>query len=176
MRLPFATCVICERSVRDGNANKLFEINRRAETSIFIIRAISLATILLADDHARFREEVRKLLPEFEVVGAVSNGSDALAEAARLRPDILVLDIEMPELGGVQVARALCSKGAACKIVMLTMHEDDDYIQSAIQAGASGYVFKSRVRSDLLFALQEVQEGRSFISPQSVRRSQARPY
>jgi len=120
---------------------------------------------LLADDHDDFLSVAARLLePEFDVVATVSDGQAAIDEAGRLAPDVVVLDISMPVLSGIEAARHLNSNGAHVKIVFLTVHEDPDYVRSATLAGAVGYVLKSRLVSDLPLALREVMAGRSFVS------------
>lgn len=121
--------------------------------------------ILLADDHEPILSQVSALLKdEFEVVAAVNNGRDALREVQRLDPDVLVLDISMPVLDGLQAATRLKSMPVRTKVVFLTVHEDEDYIAAAFAAGASGYVIKSNVTTDLVRAIHDVLHGRSYVS------------
>ena len=121
--------------------------------------------VLLADDHETIRARVRSTLCEdFEVVGAVRNGRDAITEVGRLDPDVLVIDISMPVLDGLQAASRLHRKGCRTKVVFLTVHEDQDYVDAAMAAGASGYVTKSRVTSDLVPAIREALIGHMYIS------------
>ena len=122
--------------------------------------------VLLADDHDEFLAVAARLLePDYDVVAKVSDGQAAIDEATRLAPDVLVLDISMPVLGGMEAARQLRSAGAQAKIVFLTVHEDPEFVRSARQAGAEGYVVKSRLVSDLPLALSEVLAGRTYVSP-----------
>jgi DNA-binding NarL/FixJ family response regulator len=122
--------------------------------------------VLLADDHKDFLAATARLLkPEFEVVKTVGDGQALLEEAARLQPDILILDISMPVLNGIQATRQLRAAGSCAKIVFLTVHQDPEYVQAALAAGAQGYVAKCQLATDLLLALREAQAGRSFISP-----------
>jgi DNA-binding NarL/FixJ family response regulator len=122
--------------------------------------------VLLADDHEDFLAvEARHLEPEFDVVKAVGDGRALLEEAARLEPDILVLDISMPVLSGLDAARRLQASGCQARIVFLTVHDDPDYVRAALAAGALGYVVKCRLASDLLLAMHEALAGRSFVSP-----------
>jgi DNA-binding NarL/FixJ family response regulator len=121
---------------------------------------------LLADDHADFLGVAAQLLDgEFEVVKTVGDGESLLSETARLRPDVVVLDITMPGLNGIEAARRLRAAGDAAVIVFLTVHSDPDYVRAAVAAGALGYVVKSRLASDLLPGLREAMAGRSFVSP-----------
>jgi DNA-binding NarL/FixJ family response regulator len=124
------------------------------------------ASVLLADDHEEFLPVVRRLLePEFEVVETVRDGVAAIEAIARLGPDILVLDLSMPLMDGIEVARSLRASGARAKIIFLTVHGDSDYARVALAIGASGYVVKYRLASDLLPALRESLAGRIFVSP-----------
>ncbi len=102
---------------------------------------------------------------EFDIIGAVTDGEALLEEAAELDPDIVILDITMPGLPGIETARRLRETGSHAKIVFLTVHEDPDFIREALTTGALGYVVKPRLASDLLAAMREALEGRSFISP-----------
>ena len=122
--------------------------------------------VLLADDHADFLAvAVRHLEPHFEVVEAVGDGQALLDQAARLEPDIVVLDISMPVLNGIEAARRLKAAGSPARIVFLTMHADPDYVRAALATGALGYVLKSRLASDLLSSMREALAGRLFVSP-----------
>ena len=122
--------------------------------------------VLLADDHLIMREKVTWLLEsEFDIIGAVTNGQALLEEAAKLDPDIVILDITMPGLSGIEVARRLRETGSRAKIVFLTVHDDSDFVRESLWAGALGYVVKPRLASDLLVTMREALEGRSFVSP-----------
>jgi|SRR6516162_10459653 DNA-binding NarL/FixJ family response regulator len=121
--------------------------------------------VLLADDHVTILTRVRSVLgEEFDIVGTVSNGRDALKEVQRLDPDVLVIDISMPVLDGLQAAAQLRSCHPRTKIVFLTVHEDQDFVDAAFSAGASGYVVKSQVASDLVPAIREALDGRTYVS------------
>ena len=129
-------------------------------------KSLSRGRVLLADDHEEFLAiEARLLEPEFEVVMTARDGRAVLEEAARLAPDILILDISMPVLDGIQAARLLKTSGCQAKIIFMTVHGDQDYAQAGLAAGALGYVVKSRLATDLLPALRAVLAGRSFVSP-----------
>jgi DNA-binding NarL/FixJ family response regulator len=124
------------------------------------------ASVLLADDHEEFLAVVaRHLQPHFEILRTVGNGRMAIAEAARLAPDLIVLDISMPVMNGIEVARQLRASGSDAKIVFLTVHADLDYVRAALGSGALGYVLKSELASDLLPCLWEVLRDHSFVSP-----------
>jgi DNA-binding NarL/FixJ family response regulator len=127
---------------------------------------LSRARVLLADDHEEFLAvEVQLLEPEFEVVTTASDGREALEKAARLGPDIVILDISISKMDGIETARHLRAAGTEAKIVFLTVHSDPDYVRAGLAAGATGYVVKSRLASDLVLALREALAGRSFVSP-----------
>jgi DNA-binding NarL/FixJ family response regulator len=122
--------------------------------------------VLLADDHQAILDtESRILAPEFHVVGAVRDGAAVLAAAAELDPDVITLDITMPEISGLEVARRLRASGSRAKIVFVTVHEDPDFICEALHVGASGYIAKGVMASDLRQAVHAVMMGRKFISP-----------
>jgi DNA-binding NarL/FixJ family response regulator len=125
-----------------------------------------MVSVLLADDHGDFLATVvRHLEPHFDVVGMVSNGQALVDEAARLEPDVVVLDISMPVLNGIDAARRLKAAGSSARIVFLTVHADRDFVRTALGAGALGYVLKSDLVSDLLPCLRSALDGRSFVSP-----------
>ena len=122
--------------------------------------------VLLADDHKAMLERVKGLLDsEFEVVGAVDNGQ-ALVEAAKdLDPDVLVVDISMPVLNGIDAVRQIRESGSKARVVFLTVHEDPDIVPACFDAGALGFVAKSRLASDLVPAIQFALTDHTFVSP-----------
>ncbi len=122
--------------------------------------------VLLADDHEAMLNRVADLLGgECDVIGTAIDGRQALDAAKHLKPDVLVLDISMPVINGMETARRLKAAGAKARIVFLTVHDDPDFAREALEAGALGYVIKSRIASDLVTALKEAHAGRSFLSP-----------
>ncbi len=122
--------------------------------------------VLLADDHEAMLDRVKRLLEKaFEVVRTVRDGQAALDAVAELRPDVLILDISMPVLTGIQAALRLKQKKSKVRIVFLTVHEDPDFAREALATGALGYVVKPRLATDLLVAIKEALAGRSFVSP-----------
>jgi DNA-binding NarL/FixJ family response regulator len=122
--------------------------------------------VLLADDHTLLLEAFEKLLePEYTVVGAVSDGRALLAAAAELKPDVVVLDIAMPLLNGLDAARQLKKTMPAIKLIFLTMNEDPNVANEAFRAGASGYLLKTSAASELSKAIKEALCGRSYVTP-----------
>jgi DNA-binding NarL/FixJ family response regulator len=127
---------------------------------------LSRVRVLLADDHEDFLAIESGLLePEFDVVEKVHDGRASLEQTTRLKPDILVLDITMPLVNGIEAARQLRATGSGVKIVFLSAHGDTEYVREAVAAGALGYVVKARMASDLLPALRAALAGRVFVSP-----------
>jgi DNA-binding NarL/FixJ family response regulator len=121
--------------------------------------------VLLADDHETILARVRVILgKEFDIVGAVNNGRDAVREVERLDPDVLVIDISMPVVDGLQAVTQLRRANHRTKFIFLTVYEDTDFVAAAFSAGASGYVSKSQVATDLIPAIHEALEGRSYVS------------
>ncbi len=122
--------------------------------------------VLLADDHEAMLDRVARLLAtECRVVGTATDGQQALEAAQDLEPDVLVLDISMPVMNGIETAHRLREAGAEARIVFPTVHDDPDFAREALEAGALGYVIKPRIASDLLAAIKEAHAGRSFLSP-----------
>lgn len=121
--------------------------------------------IVLADDAPEILAAVSELLQrDFDVVGWAQNGAQILAAVTALNPDLVVLDISMPVLNGIQAASRLKEMGCTAKIVFLTIHQDQDYMEAAFSAGAEGYVFKSRIATDLVPAIKGVLRGYKFTS------------
>ena len=126
----------------------------------------SIPQVLIADDHRILAEGVRGLLePEFEVVGIVEDGRELVAAAKRLLPDVIVADISMPSLNGIEAARQLRESGVTAKVVFLTQHRDIAYARRAIEAGAAGFVLKHSVANELVTAIQEALRGQTYITP-----------
>ena len=123
--------------------------------------------VLLADDHEIVVEGLRRILePKYDLVAAVANGRELLAEADKLRPDVIVTDISMPSLNGLDAVRQLKKQGVRAKVVFLTMHADADLATEAFAAGAVGYVLKSSAGRELIDAIDTVLEGRVYLTPQ----------
>jgi DNA-binding NarL/FixJ family response regulator len=127
---------------------------------------VQRARILLADDHKGMRDRVVRLLEsEFEMVGAMEDGRALLEAASMLKPDVCVIDISMPIVSGIEAAAQLKERGSTAKVIFLTVHDDPDFVQAALDTGALGYVLKSRMASDLRSAIKGAIAGRLFISP-----------
>lgn len=129
---------------------------------------MSPISVLLADDNPAMLDHVRNVLEqgsEFHVVAAVRDGVSVLLEYERVKPEVLVLDISMAPLGGIELARRLRDGGCRAKIVFLTVHEDPDYLNAAMGAGGSAYVVKQRLNIDLISAIHAVLDHKVFVSP-----------
>ncbi len=123
------------------------------------------ARILLADDHRLLLEAFKKLLePKFEVVGTARDGRALLGAAQELNPDVIVLDIAMPQLSGLTAARRLKRMMPEVKLIFLTVNEDPDFASEAIRAGASGYVLKNSAASELFQAIEAALEGKMYVT------------
>ena len=128
--------------------------------------------ILLADDHTVMREGLRAALehqPTFEVVGEAADGSQATNLAASLSPDVVVMDIAMPNLNGVEATRQMVSKHPAISVVILSMYSDETYVMRALKAGARAYLLKDSAFTDLIRAIESVSQGKSYFSPKISR-------
>jgi DNA-binding NarL/FixJ family response regulator len=124
--------------------------------------------ILLADDHPVVRDGLAAMLgtqPDFEVVGEAGNGAEALTEAARLRPDVVLMDLEMPVLDGIEAIRRLHAADPSVQVVVLTAFDTDERIVGAIQAGAQGYLLKGAPRAEIFAAIRTVSAGGALIPP-----------
>ena len=122
--------------------------------------------VLLVDDNKNILARVRAALtPACLVVGEVTDGASALTAAKALRPDVIVLDISMPGMSGLEVGAALRLQRSTAAIVFLTVHDDAQLVDAAMQSGGTGYVLKTRLSTDLVHAVREARAGRSFVSP-----------
>ena len=121
--------------------------------------------VLLADDHQAMLDRVEALVSgEFTVVAAVNDGGEAVSAAARLQPDVLVLDISMPDVNGLEAAVRAKEAGSTAAVVFLTVHHEPEFLEAAWAAGALGYVRKSHLASDLIPAIRAAVDGRRFVS------------
>ena len=126
--------------------------------------------VLIADDHTMVRESLVSLLEaggDVEVVAQAADGIEALEKAELTRPDIVVADLTMPRLGGLEVVRRLREKLPNTKVLVLTMHQEDEYVLQAVRAGASGYLVKDSAASELLAAVRSLHAGRGHFGPQA---------
>jgi DNA-binding NarL/FixJ family response regulator len=122
--------------------------------------------VLLADDHKIVLEGLKNLLGnEFEIVGTVEDGRTLVAQAATLHPDVIVADISMPQLNGIEAVRQIKKTDKNVRIVFLTMHPDATYAANAFEAGASGFVLKHSAPSELITAIHEALKGRTYVTP-----------
>jgi len=129
---------------------------------------VSNLRILLADDHEIFREGLKMLVsaqPDMEVIGEAKNGRTAVALAQQLQPDVVVMDVSMPELNGLKATEKLKALCPHVKILTLTRHTDDGYLQQLLKVGASGYVLKQSASSELIRAIRSVSRGDTYIDP-----------
>lgn len=124
--------------------------------------------ILLADDHAVVRQGFRMILagqPDMEIVGEAGNGREAVELAEKLQPDILVTDVAMPELNGIEATRRLATSAPHVRVLALSMHKDSVYVREILRAGARGYLLKDAADTDLIAAVRSVSQGEGYISP-----------
>jgi DNA-binding NarL/FixJ family response regulator len=127
---------------------------------------MSRVRVLLADDNEEILEAVTQLLaPRFDVVGAVTNGESLLKAAHSLRPDVIVVDISMPVINGIEAVGHLKAEGFKPKVVFLTIHDDADFVAACFAVGAKGYVLKPRLVTALIHAIDEALADRTFVSP-----------
>lgn len=122
--------------------------------------------LLLADDHVLFTEALRALLEdEFEIVGVEPDGRRAVLAAEQLKPDVIVMDISMPMLNGIDAGRALHKRLPEIKIIYLSVHDDAEFVAEAFRTGASAYVLKRSASTELRTAIQEAMNGRAYVTP-----------
>ena len=130
-------------------------------------------TVMLAEDHMIVREGFRKMLElegDFEIVGEAQDGRQAIVMARKLRPQVVLMDIAMPLLNGLEATRQLLKERPLTKILMLSAHNDDAYVQNAIESGAVGFLLKQTSAHIVCEAIREVQKGKTFFSPQLTER------
>ncbi|WZL74686.1 response regulator transcription factor [Clostridiaceae bacterium 35-E11] len=125
-------------------------------------------TVLIADDHALMRQGLKQILEleeDIEVIGLAVDGEDTIKKSQQLKPDVILLDINMPQMNGIQALRRLKDMGTDSKIIMLTIHEDREYLFETINIGASGYVLKDAESASLTKAIRDVYHGEAYIHP-----------
>jgi DNA-binding NarL/FixJ family response regulator len=125
--------------------------------------------LVLADDHAVVRSGTRELLeqePDLKIVGEASNGEEAVRLAEELQPDVLVIDVRMPKMSGVEATRRIKAESPDMKILVLTAHDDDEYVFALLQAGANGYLLKTAEIEELVRAIRTVASGQSALAPE----------
>jgi two-component system, NarL family, response regulator NreC len=127
-----------------------------------------LIRILLADDHALVRQGLGMILgaqPDMEIVGQAGNGNEAVALAEKLKPDVIVMDVAMPELNGIEATRRLAASLPRTRVLALSMHKDSVYVREILRAGARGYLLKDSGDADLIAAVRAIAKGEGYISP-----------
>ncbi len=128
--------------------------------------------VLLADDHPILRSGLKLLLgaePDLEVVGEANTGREAVDKTVELRPDVVVMDIAMPEMGGLEATRRISQLGLGTRVLILTVHAEEQYLLPVVQAGGSGYVRKAQADTDLLEAIRAVHRGEVFLDPPATK-------
>ncbi len=124
--------------------------------------------ILLVDDHAVVRQGFKMMLaaqPDMEIVGEAGNGREALELAGQLQPDVIVMDVAMPELNGIEATRRVADLSPRTRVLALSMHKDSVYVREILRAGARGYLLKDAISSDLLAAVRAIARGEGYLSP-----------
>src|ERR1700739_4820781 len=124
--------------------------------------------VLLADDHAMVRKGFRLILeaqPDMEIAGEAGNGREAVELAEKLHPDVVVMDVAMPELNGIEATRRLAASSPHTRVLALSMHKDSVYVREILRAGARGYLLKESVADDLVTAVRAAAAGEAYISP-----------
>ncbi len=130
-------------------------------------------SVLICDDHTILREGIRLLLntqPDIEVVGEASDGRQAVEMAAEFRPDVILMDIAMPSLNGLEATKQIRRDRPAARVLVLTMYESDEYVSQMLEAGAAGYVLKKVAGSELVYAIRAVSQGEAFLYPSITKR------
>jgi DNA-binding NarL/FixJ family response regulator len=125
-------------------------------------------TIILADDHPLLRIGLREIIhrhEEFRIVGEASNGEKALELIERLRPAVAVLDIDMPKMSGLEIAKIILDRNIPTEVIILTMHDEASFLERALELGVMGYVMKDSVEAEIADALESLQHGKPYISP-----------
>ena len=129
--------------------------------------------IFLADDHQIFLEGLARLIqdhPHMKVIGMAGNGREAVSRIRTLRPDVVLMDISMPGLNGLDVARLTAKSSPKTRVLILSMHENEEFLRRVLEVGAAGYLLKDSTADELFFAIKEAYQGNSYLSPSISRR------
>src|SRR5437867_6108915 len=160
------------QSTRSVEAKIHFLVDRLRRADIIKIRMAKI-TVLLADDHTVVRQGLRALLVaegDIDIVGEAENGRQAVQLAKKLLPEVVVMDIAMPVLNGLEATRQITRALPSTKVLILSSYSDDEYVSQLTEAGAAGYLIKQTAANDLLKAIREAQKGNAFFSPAVARR------
>jgi DNA-binding NarL/FixJ family response regulator len=160
------------RSIRNPEAVPFSQSNSRSTNNSKAQKQVKEIRILLADDHNVMRAGLKLLLekqPGFKVVSEASDGYEAIENALASKPDVVVLDIAMPKLSGIEAAQRISAQLPQSAIIVLSMHSDEGYVLRALKAGAKGYLLKDSAESDLIGAIKVISEGKAFFSPEISR-------
>lgn len=134
---------------------------------------ISTIRIIIADDHTLLRDGLRALfasVPDIEVIGEAESGADAISKAEQLQPDVILMDIQMPGINGIQATRQIVSKQPEIGVIVVTMYKDDDSVFAAMRAGARGYILKGADQDEMLRAIRAVASGEALFGPEIATR------
>ena len=142
-------------------------------TGVFQEKRCGLMQIVIVDDHDLARESLRDMLtdePDIEVVGEAANGREAIALCSHLRPDIVLMDVRMPQMDGLEATREIKQRLPKISVLMVTMHENPDYLLEALRAGAAGYILKDASQEEVVTAVRQVLAGESPLDPELAAR------
>ena len=131
-----------------------------------------LIRVILADDHTVVRAGLRAVLSaakDIEIIGEAKNGREALAMTERFNPDVVIMDLDMPEVDGTQATKEILAKGLTARVLILTMHSEDEYLIPLMEAGAAGYLVKSAADRDLVDAVRAIAHGEVYVRPSAAR-------
>ena len=134
---------------------------------------MELIRVLVADDHPHFRDGLRALLvsaPDLEVVGEAGDGEQAISLAAKLQPDVILMDLNMPGMGGIEATRRILRTSPHIAVLVISMFEDDDSVFTALQAGARGYLLKGALKAEILRSIRAVASGEAIFGPSIAKR------
>jgi DNA-binding NarL/FixJ family response regulator len=166
----------CRQAKQEPN-NNCFVQARNTQFPLHWRDCVNRPRVLLADDHRALLERTTALLSSsYEIVGAVSNGQELVTEAIRLNPDVIVLDITMPFMDGIEAARKLREIGLSSKLVFLTIHNEDEFVKACLDEGGQGYVLKAHMKTHLVRAIEAALMGCTFISSAHAHRTDPENY